>query len=688
MSDPTVPEAKDVATIPAIVYAAKSTLDVRGSLGTQIEGCTAAIKREGRVLYATPCVDDGFSAWKANRGPGLADAKRLAVEAASRHGHAELWVEHSDRLARGDGLAAAHLGEIYFEMRRQGVRLRSVQDDANLEDVIRAVLIGERNSEDSRRKSLAVQNGMRRRAERGQPNGGRAPLGYRWKVRMPGEPGGYEVVPHEAAIVRRIFTEFAAGKSQKQIARDLISDGVPAARSEWHQGTISLMLRSPAYSGRRSYKGEILPGRADWEPIVDEALWDRVATLREAAARTKGRGRGRPSAGTHLFVRGLLKCGECGGAMVPRTIKPRSRTGRLYEAYLCLNRIRDKDSCLQTPVPRRLVDEGVERHVVSTGIDIEASIAAIAEAMDSELTEAETMLAESEREEARAGDRLTRVRRDYQDGRLDAEDWREQRQELIAQQNAAAASAARLRRQRDEVAARRAHADAESELLHALADIRQAVLGEIREAVGIDAIRAALTRLFSHFVLHRVDSPNMPEHPGLYSDLVVPGPFIIEPHARPEAIEGYTCKGLVPLLRREPLGYAGNKDGIGRPFHYEELVWRIRAVLRRAGPRSPGVIEAGRIRVDQATRVVTVAGRFVMLTGREYELLVMLAREPTRVFTKEELLRDVWGFRSVGRTRTLDSHASRLRRRLEVDGETPYVLNEWGVGYRLMLPGS
>jgi DNA-binding response OmpR family regulator len=56
------------------------------------------------------------------------------------------------------------------------------------------------------------------------------------------------------------------------------------------------------------------------------------------------------------------------------------------------------------------------------------------------------------------------------------------------------------------------------------------------------------------------------------------------------------------------------------------------------------------------------------------------------VFTKDELLREVWGFRAMGRTRTLDSHASRVRRKIAAFTETPYVINEWGVGYRLMLP--
>ena len=92
---------------------------------------------------------------------------------------------------------------------------------------------------------------------------------------------------------------------------------------------------------------------------------------------------------------------------------------------------------------------------------------------------------------------------------------------------------------------------------------------------------------------------------------------------------------------------------------------------------------AGAIEIDRPTRRVTVAGRRVVLPSKEYELLLKLAGDPKRVFTKDELLRDVWGFRSAGRTRTLDSHASRLRRKLNRNGDAGYVLNVWGVGYRL-----
>jgi DNA-binding response OmpR family regulator len=128
----------------------------------------------------------------------------------------------------------------------------------------------------------------------------------------------------------------------------------------------------------------------------------------------------------------------------------------------------------------------------------------------------------------------------------------------------------------------------------------------------------------------------------------------------------------------------GCDDFVPRPFHYEELVARIHAVLRRTRPAERERLAAGPIAIDRATRRVTVHGLLVALAAKEYELLVKLASEPTRVFTKEELLREVWGFVALGRTRTLDSHASRLRRKLTLAGAEECVLNVWGVGYRLL----
>ena len=129
----------------------------------------------------------------------------------------------------------------------------------------------------------------------------------------------------------------------------------------------------------------------------------------------------------------------------------------------------------------------------------------------------------------------------------------------------------------------------------------------------------------------------------------------------------------------------GCDDYVAPPFDYQELVERIRAVLRRVRPRLEDVVDVPPVRIDVRTRIVRVGGRRVQLAQKEYELLLRLAREPDRVFTKAELLQEIWGYRAGARTRTLDSHASRLRRKLREAGATGgFVENDWGVGYKLL----
>jgi len=128
----------------------------------------------------------------------------------------------------------------------------------------------------------------------------------------------------------------------------------------------------------------------------------------------------------------------------------------------------------------------------------------------------------------------------------------------------------------------------------------------------------------------------------------------------------------------------GADDFVAKPFSYGELRLRIAALLRRTRERrGRGRLSVGALELDPAAREVRLRGRRIDLSQKEFSLLRALMVEPTRVMTKEELLRDVWGFRSLGTTRTLDSHACRLRHKLGRDGDR-YVVNVWGVGYRLI----
>ncbi len=123
-------------------------------------------------------------------------------------------------------------------------------------------------------------------------------------------------------------------------------------------------------------------------------------------------------------------------------------------------------------------------------------------------------------------------------------------------------------------------------------------------------------------------------------------------------------------------------DYLVRPFLYEELVARIRALLRRR-PARADVIDLGELVVDRPARRVTACGNEVTLSGKEYALLLELASDPERVFTREQLLRDVWGYRYYVATRTLESHASRVRCKLAAAGLQDWIVNVWGVGYKL-----
>jgi DNA-binding response OmpR family regulator len=131
----------------------------------------------------------------------------------------------------------------------------------------------------------------------------------------------------------------------------------------------------------------------------------------------------------------------------------------------------------------------------------------------------------------------------------------------------------------------------------------------------------------------------------------------------------------------------GADDYVTKPFHYPELLARIGAVLKRVSrARDAHELKYGDLAVNMLSREVTIAGMRVELSAKEFSLLATLAADPERVFTKGELLQMVWEFRAPGRTRTLDSHASRLRQKLVRHSDAGWIANVWGVGYRLCRP--
>jgi site-specific DNA recombinase len=349
---------------------------------------------------------------------------------------------------------------------------------------------------EKRQTGQRVRQALSARASAGLHTGGQAPFGYAWRDKT------LVVVPHEAEVVRRIYRDYISGMGQRAVVRALNEEGVPTrptptrSAARWYQSAITRVLSNVVYTGKLDFKGDVTDG--SHHAIVSEEDWNRAQAIRTGALRRKG---GRHPDGRHLLTRGILRC-TCGSAMIPR----KERVGVERERYVCGGRIEHGPAfCSQPSIRRELIDEPFLAHLLDGYIDIEATTRRIDERMASALTMAREALVQAEHDAASAEAKLARVRGHYQEGKIEAEDWAEQRRELTAGVAAAQEAVERARAHLREVEQGGVPNDAEQLLLEHLAAIKQAVTDGVGAAPDLAALRNVIGQMFESVELVRAD---------------------------------------------------------------------------------------------------------------------------------------------------------------------------------------
>jgi site-specific DNA recombinase len=501
------------------------------SLGEQERALREDAERRGETWTLT-YVDAGLSGRTKEKRPQL----NAMLAAAERGEFDVLVIPALDRLARN----ARDAHELFARLERAGVAIRSLRGEVDTASATGRLMTGVMASLAEFESNVIgerTRSGKAAAARSGRANGGPRRFGFDQR------DGELIPRPDEVAVVERILREAVAGRSQTEIAAGLNADGHHTARGKpWNQPQISQLLADPIWVGvLRNKEGD----HHIYDPFVPVELW-------EAAQKTL-RGPDGPRVGRRtqrfLLGNGLLRCGRCGSAMIVR--RDRKNYGA-YEAYLCHGRSSGATDCTQGAVQRGPVDSAVLAYFERVGLDVEATRAELAARVDRDRGELRALRGQAERELAKAEERLERVRRAFQDGIIDPDDWSEQRAQLQGELTAAKEDAARLAARETEVAGDPGVLE-DVELLGRLTELRAAIAGDVSaNPDDFAATHAALRRLFEAFHLRAID--------GLHGGPVdVWDEFITEDVP---TLGGETAYVLVPVPRSDAVVLSESKIAV------------------------------------------------------------------------------------------------------------------------------
>jgi site-specific DNA recombinase len=511
------------------------------SLGEQERKLRERAKADGAELVA--CFTDKVSGARSDR----ANYQRLLAAAAA--GELDVvYVWKLDRLGRD----AEELLRARRMLGAAGVRLVSTtegEDESTLVFGVRALVAQEEREKISERTRV----GKAAAARAGRANGGPRRYGFDQV------DGRLIPRPDEMAVVERVLREAVAGHSQTEIAFDLNADGHRTATGKrWNQTRISQMLANPIWGG-------VLRNAQGVHRIAEPFL---PVELVEAAQRTlrgpEGPRRGRRSQ-HFLLGNGLLRCGQCDSPMIVRRDQ---KDWGWYEVYLCGGRSSGATTCKQRAVQRAAIDGAVLAYFERVGLDVEATRAELAERSDRERAELAALRGQAERELAKAEERLERVRRAFQDGIIEPDDWAEQREQLQAELTAAQEGAARMTARAAEASEDASVLD-DIEILSRLTELRSAIAGNVTSNPDdFAATHAALGRLFEAFQLRAIHGlhgvPVDLWDTCITEDVPAPAGYVLVPVPRSDAVvvrDGKIVVQPVPLSLNGPANADGGVNG-------------------------------------------------------------------------------------------------------------------------------